>query len=106
MSVVCNNEFDYTAQGKWQKKVCVRESTENLEMLSNTGKIQGIGCPYVINYPILKIKDIVIFAMKLSFFLRNRMCLKCQFTYTLLTNHRNWLNRKRIGKTKGIWKYN
>ena len=49
----CNNELDYTAQVKWQKKVCVRESTENLEMLSNTGIIQGIRCPYVINYPIL-----------------------------------------------------
>ena len=46
--VVCNNEFDYTAQrkqGNCQKQFPVRESTGKLDYLSNTGKIFS-NCSY------------------------------------------------------------
>ena len=62
-------------QGKWPKKISVRENTGNLEMLSkhteNTGnfvKAQGILLAQVVNVLILKVKDIAIVAAKKSIF--------------------------------------
>ena len=62
-------------QGKWPKKIPVRENTGNLEMLSkhrefclNTGKIQGILLAQVVNVLSLKVKDIAKVAAKKSFF--------------------------------------
>ena len=54
-----------------KKKIPVRENTGNLESLSkhrefcqNTGKTQGILLAHVVNALILKVKDILIFAVK------------------------------------------
>ena len=75
-------------QGKWPKKIPVRENTANLEILSkhrefgnfvktqekqwgfclNTGKTQGILLAQVVNVLILKVKDIAIVAAKKLFF--------------------------------------
>ena len=56
-----------TAQGKWPKEIPVRENTGNLESLSkHTGKTQGIWFAQVVNSLIPKVKDISIFAVKIS----------------------------------------
>ena len=62
-------------QGKWPKKIPVRENTGNLEILSkhreyclNTGKTQRILLAQVVNVLIPKVKDIAIVAAKKSFF--------------------------------------
>ena len=71
-------------QGKWPKKFPVRENTGNLEILSKhrnleilskhrefcltTGKAQGFFLAQVVNFLILKEKDIAIVAAKKSFF--------------------------------------
>ena len=73
-------------QGKWQKKIPVRENTGNLKILSkhreNTGnfvKTQGISLAQVVNVLILKVKDIAIIAANKSFFSRSWICLPSQF---------------------------
>ena len=74
-------------QGKWPKKIPVRENTGNLEMLSkhrefclNTGKTQGILLAQVINVLILKVKDIAkVAAKKNPFFSRSWIGLSSQF---------------------------
>ena len=63
-------------QGKWPKKIPVRENTGNLEMLSkhrefclNTGKTQGFLLAQVVNVLILKVKDFgIVAAKKIHFF--------------------------------------
>ena len=62
-------------QGKWPKKIPVRENTGNLEILSkhgefclNTGKTQGILLAQVVNVLILKVTDIAIVAAKKTIF--------------------------------------
>ena len=65
-------------QGKWKKKIHVRENTGNLEILSkhredrefclNTGKTQGIWLAQVVNVLILKVKDIATVAAKKNIF--------------------------------------
>ena len=56
-------------QGKWQKKIPVRENTGNLEIL----------LAQVVNSLILKVKDIAIFAANISIFSRSWIDLPSQF---------------------------
>ena len=54
-------------QGKWPKKIPVRENTGNLEMVAKTqGKHREFGFLKFVNPLVLKIKNILIFAMKIS----------------------------------------
>ena len=62
-------------QGKWPKRIPLRENTGNLEILSkhrefclNTGKTQGILLAQVVNVLILKVKDTAIVAAKKNIF--------------------------------------
>ena len=70
-------------QGKWQKKIHVRENTGNLEICQNTGKTQGIWFAQVVNSLMTKVKDIAIFATKISIFFqkldrsaKSNLCMK------------------------------
>ena len=56
-----------TAQGKWPKKIPVRENTGNLEMLPKHGK-NGIWFAQVVNSLIPRVKNISKFATKISVF--------------------------------------
>ena len=56
----------------------------------HTGKIQRIRFAQVVNSLILKVKDIVIFAAKISNFDRSWISLLSQFSvYVIVTNHVN-----------------
>ena len=73
----------------------------------NTAKSQGIRLAQVVNSLILKVKDISIFAAKISIFGgeldKSVLCI-----YIIVTNHVNWhrenvrLDREKAGKTQGI----
>ena len=51
-------------QGKWQKKIPVRENRE----FGNVAKTQGVWFAQVVNSLILKVNDVLIFAAKISIF--------------------------------------
>ena len=78
-------------QGKWPKKIPVRENTGNLEILpkhrefGNFAKTQGICFSQVVTSLILKVKDILIFATKIFF----KGC-QVSFVCVIVTNHVNW----------------
>ena len=55
-----------TAQGKWQNKSLSGKTQGILKLCQNTGKRQGIWFAQVVNSLILKVKDISIFAVKIS----------------------------------------
>ena len=57
----------------------------------NFVKTQGISFAQVVNFLILKLKDIVIFAAKNSiFFLKAGLVCQVSFVYILVTNYVNW----------------
>ena len=65
-------------QGKWPKKIPVRENTGNLEILQKYRETEGIWFSQVVNSLILKIKEILIFAAKISiFFLKSAKSVLC-----------------------------
>ena len=55
-------------QGKWKKKIPVRENTGNLEILPKHRENTEIWFAQVVNSLILKVKDISVFAPKISIF--------------------------------------
>ena len=78
-------------QGKWPKKIPVMENTGNL------AKTQGILFAQVVNYLILKVKDIVIFAVKISSIFQKLCKFSC--VYVIVTNYENW-HRENTGNLK------
>ena len=52
--------------GKWPKRISVRENPGNLEICAKTQGKQGILFAQVVNSPILKVKDISKFASEIS----------------------------------------
>ena len=55
--------------GKWPKRISVRENPGNLEICAKTQGKQGILFAQVVNSLILKVKDISKFVAKISIFL-------------------------------------
>ena len=51
-------------QGKWPKQITVRKTQGIWKCWQNTGKTQGIWFAQVLNFLILKVKDILILAAK------------------------------------------
>ena len=62
---ICRIPTAQGKQGKWGEKIPVRENTGNLEILPKT---QGTWFAQVVNSLILKIKNISVFAAKISIF--------------------------------------
>ena len=75
--MVKKNSLSGKTQGIW--KVC-----------QNTGKTQGIWFAQVVNSLILKVKDISIFAARISNFVSNLDKSAKSFLCIIVTNHANW----------------
>ena len=71
----------------------------------STGKTQGICFFHVVTSLILKVKDIFIFAAKISIFFKVR---QVSFVSVIVTNHANWHREnlrsgtEKTGNTQGI----
>ena len=72
----------------------------------NFAKIQGILFVQVVDSLILKVRDIVIFAVKITIFSFSWIDLPSNFVYAVVTNYVNWhmenlwLDREKTGKTE------
>ena len=88
------------AQGKWPKRFPVRENTGKL--CQNTRKTQGILFAQVVNSLVPKVKDIAIFAAKISNFFQKLARSARQFcvcnSYKFWENLR--LDRENAGNLK------
>ena len=93
-------------QGKWKNKnPCQGKHRE----FGNFAKTQGILFAQVVNSLILKVKDIAIFAAKISIcFPEAEWVYQHGFVYVIVTNYVNWhrenlqLDKENTGKTQGI----
>ena len=95
-------------RGKWQKQIPVRENAGNLEILLMVihRETQGFLSAKVLNSLIRKVKDIVIFAAKISiFFSRSWIGLFCvcnSHKLCKLTQGKFVVGQGKTGKTQGI----